>query len=59
VIKDLHRLQERVTDWQARRDAHPVTIDWRFTAQDAWIKLKRLYPVLEKSAPIENVSNLV
>jgi hypothetical protein len=58
-IKDLQSLQERVTAWQARRDAHPVTIDWRFTTQDARIKLKRLYPVIEESAPIENVSNNV
>jgi len=58
-IKDLQSLQERVTAWQARRSEHPVTIDWRFTTQDARIKLKRLYPVIEVPAPIENVSNIV
>jgi len=52
-VKDLPSLQERVAAWQSRRNAHPVTIDWRFTAQDARIKLKRLYPVIEPSVPTE------
>ena len=56
-IKDLPSLQERVAAWQAKRNAHPVTIDWRFTTQDARIKLKRLYPVSEESTPTEKVSN--
>ncbi len=55
--KDLQSLQEQVAAWQARPDAHPVTITWRFTAQDARIKLKRWYPFLEECAPIETVSN--
>lgn len=46
-LKDLASVQARVEAWQARRNAHPVTINWRFTAQDARIKLKRLYPSLE------------
>ncbi len=52
-VKDLPSLQERVAAWQSRRNAHPVTIDWRFTAQDARIKLKRLYPSIEESVPLE------
>lgn len=52
-IKDLADLQERVAAWQSRRTAHPVTIDWRFTTADARIKLKRLYPSIEVSAPGE------
>lgn len=56
-VKDLPDLQERVAAWQSRRNAHPVTIDWRFTTQDARIKLKRLYPSIEASAPTENGSN--
>ena len=36
---------ERETDaWQADRNAASVTVDWRFTTDDARIKLKRLYP---------------
>ena len=49
-IKDVQALEERVSAWQAQRDAHPVTINWRFTVEDARIKLKRLYPVLEAPA---------
>ncbi len=56
-LKDMNSVQERVSAWQAQRDAHPVTINWRFTTQDARIKLKRLYPSLEVSALLEKVSN--
>lgn len=41
------QVQACVDAWQAQREAHPVRINWRFTAQDARIKLKRLYPSLE------------
>lgn len=33
--------------WAARRNAHGGTVDWRFTTQDARIKLKHLYPVVQ------------
>lgn len=56
-MKDLPTLQERVATWQSRRQAHPVTIDWRFTTQDARIKLKRLYPSMKPSKSPENVCN--
>ncbi len=39
-------LQEQVAAWQARRNASGVKIDWRFTTEDARVKLKRLYPTL-------------
>ncbi|GAC1394698.1 MAG: hypothetical protein NVSMB38_29250 [Ktedonobacteraceae bacterium] len=52
-VKDRPNLQERVAAWQSRRNAHPVTIDWRFTTQDTRIKLKRLYPSIEESVPVE------
>jgi len=39
-------LQEQVGAWQSRRNASGVKIDWRFTTDDARIKLKRLYPVI-------------
>lgn len=58
-LKDLASVQERVAAWQAQRDAHPVTINWRFTSEDARIKLKRLYPSIEAAAPGEKVSNVV
>ena len=58
-VPDVASLQALVAAWQARRDAHPVTIEWRFTAQDARIKLKRLYPSIEPSDLTEKVLNLV
>ena len=46
-IPTLQGLQERVAAWQERRNQHQTTISWRFTAADARIKLKRLYPSIE------------
>jgi len=40
-------LLREVAAWQARRNARIVRINWRFTSDDARIKLKRLYPSLE------------
>lgn len=37
---------ERVTAWQADRNAQRSSVNWQFTTQDARIRLKRLYPVL-------------
>jgi hypothetical protein len=37
-----------VTAWQARRDLKGGTVNWRFTADDARIKLKRLYPTIDE-----------
>lgn len=45
-MNDKAQLQEQVTAWQQRRNASGVQIDWRFTTDDARIKLKRLYPVI-------------
>jgi hypothetical protein len=33
-----------VSAWQARRNAEQAQIHWRFTAEDARVKVKRLYP---------------
>lgn len=33
---------------EAERNTQQVRVTWRFTTYDARIKLKRLYPVLEK-----------
>lgn len=39
-------LKREVTAWQQRRNTSEATINWRFTTQDARIKLKHLYPSL-------------
>jgi hypothetical protein len=47
-IKDTEMLQQEVAVWERHRNQTEVTIDWRFTTEDARIKLKRLYPVLKE-----------
>ncbi len=46
-IPDAETLQAEITAWVDRRTAVGRTIDWRFTTDDARIKLKRLYPSLQ------------
>jgi hypothetical protein len=43
-IGDKATLIEEVAAWESRRNVHGTRIDWRFTTEDARIKLKRLYP---------------
>jgi hypothetical protein len=43
-IPDLQTLGQEVQAHQTRRDAKGTKVNWRFTTQDARIKLKRLYP---------------
>lgn len=45
-IDDQAVLQREVQAWVATRNGQAVHVDWQFTADDARIKLKRLYPVL-------------
>ncbi len=39
-------LQEHVAAWQEQRNRSGIKTDWRFTTEDARIKLKRLYPTV-------------
>ncbi len=45
-IPDQPMLVAEVKRWQKDRNAHHAKADWHFTAPDARIKLKRLYPAL-------------
>ena len=47
-IPDLSTLADEVSAWAQQRNEINVTVDWRFTTQDARIKLKRLYPILKE-----------
>jgi hypothetical protein len=47
-IGDREMLVREVQAWEAERNAAQVTIDWQFTAADARIKLKHLYPVIKE-----------
>lgn len=42
------KTMERMTKaWQQERNAAEASVDWRFTTEDARIKLKRLYPKID------------
>ncbi len=40
-------VQKHIAAWQAERNKAQIKIHWRFTTQDARIKLRRLYPSIE------------
>lgn len=46
-IPDQATLTAEVAAWEHDRNAAEVTVNWQFTTEDARIKLKHLYPVLE------------
>lgn len=48
-ISDEQTLIREVAAWEHRRNAEPVKIDWQFTAADARIKLRKLYPERKNS----------
>jgi hypothetical protein len=45
-IPDKKTLIEEVAAWESSRNQKHAKADWQFTATDARVKLKRLYPVL-------------
>src|SRR5262249_34542185 len=40
-------VKSEVSEWERRRNNLSTQVDWRFTTEEARIKLKRLYPVLQ------------
>lgn len=46
-IPDRATLEQEVAAWEAERNSLGGKVDWRFTTEDARIKLKRLYPSIE------------
>jgi hypothetical protein len=46
-VPDTATLQQRVQALEAERNEQRATIDWQFTARDARVKLKKLYPVVK------------
>lgn len=45
-IPDIHLMRNEIATWERDRNNRSSTIDWRFTTENARIKLKRLYPNL-------------
>ena len=52
-IVDKSTFIHEIAEWNKNRDAEEATIDWQFTTEDARIKLKRLYPVLQPTGQIQ------
>jgi hypothetical protein len=50
-MPSIQEVQEQVQAWQQQRNQAQATINWRFTSEDARIKLKRLYPSLKEPLP--------
>ena len=44
---DMEHLEKEVLAWEHKRNAKEAKVDWRFTTEDARIKLKKLYPSIE------------
>ena len=47
-IPDLQTLCQEIKAWEQKRNAGQKSVDWRFTTNDARIKLKRLYPQIKE-----------
>jgi hypothetical protein len=45
-IPSKKQFDQEISSWIKKRNSDNCTIDWRFTASDARIKLKKLYPTL-------------
>jgi len=46
-ITDTDTLKREVNAWVTERNTHRTSVNWRFTTDDARIKLKHLYPKLQ------------
>lgn len=46
-ISDIEVMRSEVKAWEVARNGMKAKVNWQFTAENARIKLKRLYPTLE------------
>lgn len=46
-MDNISRLDSEATAWEEKRSAKEAKVNWRFTTEDARIKLKKLYPSIE------------
>lgn len=46
-IPDIQKLQKEANFWERERNKHRKTVCWKFTKNDARIKLEKFYPVKE------------
>jgi DDE superfamily endonuclease len=47
-IDNREQMTAEIAVWECRRNAAQSKIDWQFTTADARIKLKRLYPLIDR-----------
>ena len=47
-LADQQSLRTEVDAWQERRNREAIRVSWRFTTEDARIKLKSLYPSIQR-----------
>ena len=47
-MPDLDTLRQETQAWETRRNTAQKEVDWQFTTPDARIKLRRLYPQIQK-----------
>ncbi|MDR2160692.1 MAG: hypothetical protein LBO77_00885 [Desulfovibrio sp.] len=43
-IATIEELQSQISAWASKRNADTKSVDWQFSADDARVKLKWLYP---------------
>jgi DDE superfamily endonuclease len=46
-IPDMDSLKQEIAAWENNRNEKSNSVDWRFTTDDARIKLKKLYPSIQ------------
>ena len=46
-IPDHETLKQKAAEWEKNRNKKSVKVNWRFTTEDARIKLRKLYPSIE------------
>lgn len=46
-MESLAEVQTQATAWQEHRNTREAKVNWQFTAADARVKLRRLYPTLD------------
>lgn len=46
-LPDIETVITKAAAWENERNAKQTGVDWRFTTEDARIKLKRLYPIVK------------
>jgi len=47
-IPDQETLKKEISAWQEKRNVMALPMEWRFTTEDARVKLKKLYPTLKE-----------